>query len=327
MTTRYDSITQKLVDNGIVKNDANSTLFSTAQLTEQEAAFVAYKRLNVESAKLMKPRTVSPGASTYEYRTHGATNGAVQAADGVVITPSDLSATQLSMALVHIRDAFTLSDTEMRQASLTGQPLETFGAQSCSANIQDRMDQYAMIGDGTRLGLLNATGTSTYVIPADGSGTSALWSTKTGALMYRDVVETIEKLTSASSGKHVATKCVLGAARLATLKSTKYNDYSVESVFDKLTQTYPGVQFLGTYFMADTAVTITHIAGKVLQGIVAVDDSEAVNFGNVVGMLPTITGSDYNENVVKFQAVARASGCAVNRPQAICIALPASLGI
>lgn len=321
----YVDAVQKMIAAELVRNDANATLFTTAQLTGQEAAFIAFLRSNLEAPRLMSPILRPAGEATYSFTVYGSTNGATQSADGTVITPSDLAGTNGTLAIVNLRDSWTLTDNELSQAGLAGVPLETFGATSVARNLQTRIDQYAMVGDGTRLGLLNATGTSTVVVAASGSGASALWSTKTGAQMLQDLVDVVEGMKTASSGAHLPTHVVIGADRLALSKTT-YTANSLKSVYEAFGLVYPGVQLVGTYYMNNTPVTVTTLVGKLSQRIVAVENSPE-NFGNVIGMPPSIMGVDFAELSAKYQAKARASGCAVRRPLSVCIGLPASGGI
>ena len=328
VSSRSQRIAAKLAQEGVIITDANTTLFTAAQLDQIEAAFISYKRLTAEAPLILPLVSVDSGADTYSFTVYDSSNGAVQAADGTVITPSDLSGTPGSAAIVPYRDSFKLSDQEVRQASRLGVPLETFGAQSVSANLQDRMDQMAMIGDGTRLGVLNASGTSTYVIHADGTGTSALWSEKTGELILRDLCGAVDAVSVATSGKHKADTLVIGEDRRLMIQGMKRTagGGTDQTVLQAFNQARPGVKVVGTYFTNNTPVTVTTIAGKLSQRIVAFE-SQPFNLGRLVSMGPTIVGMDVVELVTKFQSKCRVGGTVVRRPASICIALPVTGGI
>jgi hypothetical protein len=318
-----------LVDSGVLPiNDANTTLFTAAQLDQVEAAFIAHKRLSVEAPALIPLVQTDSGAESYSWQVYDAANEAAQAADGAVITPSDLSGAASNTAIIQYRDSFTLSDQEMRQAAMSGRPIETFGAQSVSANLQDRQDQCAMIGDGTRLGLLNATGTTTYTVPADGTGTSALWSTKTGDLILRDMLGCVDRLPTVSSGKYVASHLVMGADRLRLISGMKRTAAggTDQTVLQAFQQARPNCQVVGTYFMNDTPVAVTTVAGKLSQRLVAFE-SQPYNLGRVVAMGPSILSIDVLNLVSQFQAKCRNAGTIVRRVQSVCVGLPASGGI
>jgi len=328
VSKRSQRIANKLVEAGVVINDANSNLFTAAQLDQVEAAFISYKRLTAEAPVILPLISVESGRLTYSYTVYNASNGAMQAADGVEITPSDLEGHPANASIVNYRDSFKLSDDEVRQASVAGVPLETFGAQSVSANLQDRMDQMAMIGDGTIRGLLNATGTTTYSIPADGTGASALWSTKTGEQILRDLCGAVDAISTGTDGKHKADTLVIGEDRRLLVQGMKRTagGGTDQTVLQAFNQARPGVKVVGTYFMANTPVAVTSTGGKLSQRIIAFE-SQPFNLGRLVAMGPTIVGMDVAELITKFQSKCRIGGTVVRRPLAVCVATPVSGGI
>jgi len=323
VSQRAQRVAAELAREGVILNDANVNLFTAAQLDQVEAAFISYKRLTAEAPAILPLVSVDSGADSYSYTVYGASNGATQTADGVVITPSDLTGYPGSAPIVQYRDSFKLTDQEVRQASRLGVPLETFGAQSVSANLQDRMDQMAMIGDGVSKGILNASavGQATYTILADGTGSSAAWADKTGEQILRDLCAVVDAISTGSDGKHKADTLVIGEDRRLLIQGMKRTSGggTDQTILQAFNQARPGVRVVGTYFMNNTPVAVTTTGGKLSQRIVAFE-SAPFNLGRLVSMGPSIINMDVQELATKFQAKCRVGGTVIRRPAAVCVA-------
>jgi len=306
----------------------NTTLFTAAELTQVEQKFIAAKR-PVFVSSVIPTQTADEGADTYSFTVYSMNNASDQTADGVSLTASALTGTNQTEVIVQYRDQFQVLDQEIRQSVMTGRPVEGQGVVQAKFNLVERLDKMALVGDGTRLGLLNAASVTGYVIPADGSGTSALWSTKTAALMIRDMAGTIEALKTGSNGNYTATHLFIGSARLATLRQTVHSDYTAKSILNVFAEMYPSVQIVEVLenYMHTTPVTVTATAGKLSQRLVAADLSNSENVARVVALEPAVTQVNNIDNSTKYEVKVRMGGTIVRQLTAVCIGLPASGGI
>jgi len=306
----------------------NTTLFTAAELTQVEQKFIAAKR-PVFVSSVIPVQSADEGADTYSFTVYSMNNASDQTADGVSLTASALTGTNQTEVIVQYRDQFQVLDQEIRQSVMTGRPVEGQGVVQAKFNLVERLDKMALVGDGTRLGLLNAAGTSTYTIPADGSGSSALWSTKTAALMIRDMAGVCEQLKTSSNGNYTATHLFIGSARLATIRQTVHSDYTAKSILDVFQTMYPGVQLVEVLenYMHTTPVTVTATAGKLSQRLVAADLSNSENVARVVALEPAVTQVNNIDNSTKYEVKVRMGGTIVRQLTAVCIGTAASAGI
>ena len=99
--------------------------------------------------------------------------------------------------------SFRYSVQEIRRAQMAGLPLDQREALAAEEAIERLIDGVAWLGDQSTgcLGLLNYPGISTYSLPATGTGSSTLWTTKTPQQIIADVTALITTV-------HVATNMV-----------------------------------------------------------------------------------------------------------------------
>lgn len=88
-----------------------------------------------------------------------------------------------------VGDKYGYTTKEVRAAKKTQSDLPSKKASAAREAIEQKLDHVIAVGDTEwgLLGLLNQTAATVYTIPADGTGSSALWSAKTPALILRDL--------------------------------------------------------------------------------------------------------------------------------------------
>jgi hypothetical protein len=118
---------------------------------------------------------------------------------------------------------------EINQARMLGISLDTEKAAVARRACEQLVYDVCFLGDASvgYEGLFDYTGVPTEAIPADGSGSSALWSAKTPDLIIRDVNKVLTGLYSATNTVSMADTLILPVERFQTIASTRLTDTSM----------------------------------------------------------------------------------------------------
>lgn len=299
--------------------ELDEKVFIASKFTQVKQRFIATKRAKNAVVGIIPKIDVDSTSDSFVFMVHDTTNTTDQVADGVALA---LAVTSGIEGIVQYRADFRVLDQELRASAVSGCPVQGSGVQQAALNLAERIDKMAAVGDGTRLGLFNAKNTTIYDIPADGIGSSALWSAKTPALRIRDVTKVIQKLESESKGTFHATDVWLPGAHLADLRLTVNPDYHGKSNMDVLQDMFPDVKFHSTQgFTADTPVTVTTTTGSLSHRIVAADLSSDENVAHPVGMEPCVMNTTHADNATVFHCKCRCGGAVVRQLKSVCIGI------
>jgi len=115
---------------------------------------------------------------------------------------------------------------EVNQARMLGISLDAEKAGAARRAYEEMIYRIAFLGDTAKgfEGLFSYTGVPTQSIAADGTGSSALWSAKTGDLINRDVNAMLIGMNSATSTVEMANTLILPIERYQTIASTRLGD-------------------------------------------------------------------------------------------------------
>jgi hypothetical protein len=111
---------------------------------------------------------------------------------------------------------------ELERAAKMGRNLSSDKAAAASKVAESFIYAYAIRGSTLKneTGLINNTSVPTANVPADGTGSTTTWSTKTSALILRDVNLALNAPTNASGETIIADRLVVPTTRLQYLAST-----------------------------------------------------------------------------------------------------------
>jgi len=157
--------------------------------------------------------------------------GGTQSAQGKAwISPNttDLPTVDLDGELVStpvrlLGRTLSYSSVELERSQLVGMNLDVQKYNALNTLYQLDIDECVYIGDDdfSFFGLVNNTAVTSTTVPADGTGSSALWSAKTAELMVRDVTDAEVDLWNSTGNNVVAEKCLLPPVQFARLNSTQ----------------------------------------------------------------------------------------------------------
>lgn len=171
--------------------DANESVFFSRELE-----FVKSKSYDVQYPEL-KARSfipvsfeAGPGAETITYEQYDQVGMAKIVASYADDLPrADVKGKEFTSRVRSLADSFGYNIQEIRAAKMAGKPLEQRKANAAKRAMMQKEDSIAALGDAdfNLLGFINHPNISSTTLPADGTGASTLWSTKTPDLILRDM--------------------------------------------------------------------------------------------------------------------------------------------
>lgn len=126
---------------------------------------------------------------------------------------------------------YTLEEIGVSQ-QIPGMNLTTERADAARRAYEEFMENIAFIGDSTKdwTGLINDAGVTAGSAVADGTGTSALWSAKSGDLMIRDVNSILTGVYTASETVEMADTLLLPIDRFTRLATTRVENTTASAM-------------------------------------------------------------------------------------------------
>ncbi|WP_406945754.1 DUF2184 domain-containing protein [Halobacillus sp. SY10] len=177
---------------------------------------------------------VPEGAETYSYdviKRSGAAKVLAPGADDIPLVDADMA--RHTEQIYSIAAAFRLSVQELRQAQMSGQPVETTKAATARRAISEKENRIAWKGDAKHniLGVTNAEGIQTMAVQNNEAGSSSSWKDKTG----REIVADLRKARAAVNKLpgHTADTLIVTPDAMEELEK-EYNQYTGQTVLGYL---------------------------------------------------------------------------------------------
>ncbi|QAS52813.1 DUF2184 domain-containing protein [Halobacillus litoralis] len=177
---------------------------------------------------------VPEGAETYSYdviKRSGAAKVLAPGADDIPLVDADME--RHTEQIYSIAAAFRLSVQELRQAQMSGQPVETTKAATARRAISEKENKIAWKGDTKHkiLGVTNAEGIQTMAVANNEAGNSSSWKDKTG----REIVADLRKARAAVNKLpgHTPDTLIVTSGAMEELEK-EYNEYTGQTVLQYL---------------------------------------------------------------------------------------------
>jgi hypothetical protein len=212
----------------------------TTQFTERLAPLKGVTMVPVDTSISPEDEIV-----TYrEYKSFGKAKKLQDAGDDVPL--ANTQGTETSQRMQIYGAGFGYSIDEIRKSAKEGRPLEQARAAAAKKMLDLQLDDVASIGDSSAglKGLLNLTSTNTYTVPADGTGSSALWSAKSADLILRDMNGIVKKVVVDSLETERPTRVVLPTSQYELIKTTARSSTSDTTILKFFLENNPGIEVL-----------------------------------------------------------------------------------
>jgi len=260
----------------VTRCDANESIFFARQLEHIKSQTYDIKYPNLSALNLFPiDASAGAGAKTITFRQYDSVGMAkVISSYSSDLPRADVVAKEFTSNVRGIGDSYGYDVQEIRYASMTGTPLESRKAAAARRAHDQKINALAWAGDSDHglPGFLTNPNIPGYTVPADGTGSSKLWSTKTADLIIRDVNGIINQVLTQSKSVHAATEVWLPVAQYALISSMPRSTGSDQTVLAFLQANNPGVTFRKVVEL-DNA-----LGGGTLDTMIAIENN-ANNYG------------------------------------------------
>jgi hypothetical protein len=211
------------------RTDAGESMYLSRQLESilPETKDVLYREMKSKSLVPVNSRHAA-GTKNITWRSASKQGRAkIVAAYGATDIPSVSRAmTEQSLKVHSVASKASWSKHDVREAQMAGIPLQSDLTRDAGEANALTIDQAVLLGDTEHgiNGLLNYPGLTSVTIPADGTGSSKLWSTKTGTLILRDIGNMVKAITVTTNGVEKPNTLLLPLSVFTDLSLRPWNE-------------------------------------------------------------------------------------------------------
>ena len=239
----------------------------------QELNYIRARALEVEHSPLNSFRVfpqdtdVPPGAETALTLVYDTVGMAKIVADyGDDLPRAEAVATTIPSKVVTVADSYGYNYVELEHARMANVNLEARKALAARRGIDLKLNNIAWFGDAAHglTGFLGNANISNVVIPADGTGSSKLFSTKTPDQIIRDMNSLINEVNVNTNGVEMPDTVLMAPAVYDILESTPKSQYSDRTILEFLRGAHPEItrwMKIGELTGAGTGSTDMIVAG------------------------------------------------------------------
>lgn len=233
----------KLKQREFVKLDSDESIFFGRELEKVKSKtydilFPEYKALSL----IPLGEEVDPGAETIKWESYEDVGIAqILASYSDDVPRADVKGREVRSPVKPLASSYGYNLQEIRAAKMAGKPLVQRKANAAKRAIDYKQNLIAFFGDSATglSGLVNNANIQEYVVPADGTGSSKLWSTKSADLILRDMNGICNQIFTVTKGVHSATTLLLPLAQYTLAATTMMGTAALETVLSFFLKTQP----------------------------------------------------------------------------------------
>jgi hypothetical protein len=213
------------VSGDIFHLDAGESAFFKRELEYVKARSYNTKYKELKAFRLFPVSTeVNAGATEITYRKYTNVGVAKIIADYAHDFPRvDCFGEEVTRKIKGIGDSYGYSIKEIRSSQMTGKRLDQQRAEAARRASDETINTVAFNGhvNSNIPGFINYPGITEYTIPADGTGSSKLWSTKTPDQIIRDLTGMINAVVEPTNGREAPDTLLLPIQQYLFLANTR----------------------------------------------------------------------------------------------------------
>lgn len=230
----------------IPRFDSNESLFLQRQLDFIKTQTYDIKYAELKARKLIPVSSeADPGAEKIFYRSYDQTGLAKVIANYADDLPrADVKGQEFFAAVKTLGASYGYNLQEMRAAVYGNVPLEQRRANAARRSIAQLENSISFFGDAATglQGLLTNPNIPSVTIPADGTGSSKLWSTKTPDQIIRDLNLIANSIPSVSLGVEIPDTLLLPISQYNYIASTARSANSDTTILNYFLQNNPYIK-------------------------------------------------------------------------------------
>lgn len=240
--------------NAQVNLDAQQAMYFNRQLEVIKSQTYDIKQGNLRAVELFPVDGTTPEyAETQTYYQYDARGLAKIVSDyGTDIPSVEVAGKAFTSKIETIALSYAYSIMDIKRASIQGTALNVRKALATQRGVMARHNQLFWLGDTTAgiVGILSHASVPNAQVTADGTGSSALWSTKTPTQIIRDLVQGVTEIKSLTKGVESPNLLVLSEGRLNVLRGTRMSADSPESILTAFNNMFPEIRVEGAEELA-----------------------------------------------------------------------------
>lgn len=229
--------------------DADETIFFSRELEHVKAKSydVLYAELKARSL-IPVSREANPGAETIRYEQYDQVGLAKLINSYSDELPrADLKGKEFVSIIKSLGASYGYALQEIRAARMAGKPLEQRRANAAKRAILQKENTLAFLGDSDANlgGLFTNANVPAYVLPADGTGSTTTFSTKTADQIIRDLHGIANSIPQATKGVEQPDTLLLPIEQYHLIASKKVGVDSNMTVLKFFMETTPYIKMVG----------------------------------------------------------------------------------
>lgn len=233
----YDEADLRILGNtGVLREDAGETIFFARQLEYIRSTTYDVLRPKLSAYDLFPIDTSVPaGAATITWRQWDSVGTAKIIASYADDLPhADISALEMNTPIRSIGDSYGFDVQEIRSAQFTGMNLSAKKAMAARQVHDLLINRLAFSGDAVSglPGFLTNVNIPVYVIPADGTGASKTFASKTPDQIIRDLNGIANSVFTLSNGIHRPGDLWIDLGNYAYISSTRLGTNTDTTILD-----------------------------------------------------------------------------------------------
>ena len=232
-----------------VNLDADESIFFAKELEAKKAKAYDVQYAELKARKVLPVSfEAGPGAETIKYEQYDSLAVAKIVSSYADDLPrADVKGAEFISSVKSLGASFGYSMQEIRAAAMAKKPLEQRRANAAKRAILQKENDIAMFGDtATGLkGFLNHSSVPLVVLPADGTGASILWSTKTADQIIRDLNLIANTIFTNTKGVEMPDTLLLPVAKYAYISSTPRSSTSDTTILEYFLKNNPFIKEVG----------------------------------------------------------------------------------
>ena len=254
-TKTIDKYRDFLLRTGDYRADALETMFIARELVSVETA-VYEKKFPEFKGRLLVPKKALPEGATYasytEQEEYGSARIISSGADD--LPRAEVSRAETLVQIYTVANSYGYTTMELKNAAFARQSLDAAKAMAARRIMEQKIDLLLQTGDAaySMKGLLNQTGTNTYVVPNGVSG-SPLWINKTSDEILTDLNGMANAASNATNGIEYPDKMVLPIAQYDLISQKPRSSMSDTTVKEFFIANSPTIKEIVPWWPCKTA--------------------------------------------------------------------------
>lgn len=233
--------------------DADETAFFERELDYVKAQSYDEKMAPLEYARFIPVSSEAPAAATTITWTSYTSYGMAQfiASYAKDFPRSDIVGKENTIKVFSLGNSYGWNIQEIRQSQMANKRLDVRRINATRRGMEEKIDQIAWNGDADHgiNGFIKYPGTTEYTVPADGTGTTKTWSTKTPDQILRDLNGLKNAVFIGTNGVEQINTILIPMEQMDLIKNTRVGTTSDTTIYEFFVRNNPGIMIEGTRYM------------------------------------------------------------------------------